>query len=73
MILEIVNQTGGTLVNSTVSAGQLYQSYGMFLNTTYYIGPGTQPVFTKANAYTWEGGRGVRCDFWRGLGGIVPE
>jgi len=26
-----------------------------------------------ANAYTWEGGRGVRCDFWRSMGEKVPE
>lgn len=25
------------------------------------------------NAYTWEGGRGTRCDFWKSVGEIVPE
>lgn len=29
--------------------------------------------FSLVNAYTWEGGRGVRCDFWRSMAGIVPE
>jgi len=25
------------------------------------------------DAYTWEGGRGMRCDFWKSVGDIVPE
>ncbi|EMC98882.1 hypothetical protein BAUCODRAFT_103438 [Baudoinia panamericana UAMH 10762] len=29
--------------------------------------------FSLVNAYTWEGGRGTRCDFWRALGELVPE
>lgn len=26
-----------------------------------------------ADAYIWEGGRGVRCDFWKSMGWLVPE
>ncbi|KAK3068502.1 hypothetical protein LTR53_013873 [Teratosphaeriaceae sp. CCFEE 6253] len=29
--------------------------------------------FTLVNAYTWEGGRGMRCDFWRAVGELVPQ
>jgi carboxylesterase type B len=29
--------------------------------------------FHVADAYTWEGGRGVRCDFWKSMGELVPE
>ncbi|KIW40530.1 uncharacterized protein PV06_07718 [Exophiala oligosperma] len=35
--------------------------------------PGLSNSITLVNAYTWEGGRGYRCDMWRGLGSIVPE
>lgn len=42
-------------------------------NLTEYGGPGLQNNFTSVNAYTWEGGRGYRCDFWRSVGAIVPE
>lgn len=69
----IVNQTGGELVNSTVQGGYLLQSYGENLNTTYFVGEGREPAFDIVNARTWEGDRGVRCDFWRSIGGIVPE
>ncbi|KAF1944125.1 acetylcholinesterase precursor [Clathrospora elynae] len=56
-----LNQTGGTLVlpNSTVT-------------TEYLTGPSLMNNFTLANAYTWEAGRGARCDFWRSVGQIIP-
>ncbi|KAL6253332.1 hypothetical protein RBB50_001055 [Rhinocladiella similis] len=34
--------------------------------------PDLSNSITLVNAYTWEGGRGYRCDMWRGLGAIVP-
>jgi hypothetical protein len=42
-------------------------------NETEYRDPGLTNNFTLVNAYTWEGGRGYRCDFWRSMAGIVPE
>ncbi|KAI9817429.1 MAG: hypothetical protein M1827_001038 [Pycnora praestabilis] len=36
------------------------------------VGPGLVNEFTLANGYTWEGGRGVRCDFWRSMAEVVP-
>jgi hypothetical protein len=56
-----LNQTGGTLVpqNSTVA-------------NTYLTGPSLMNNFTLANAYTWEAGRGARCDFWRSVAPIIP-
>lgn len=39
----------------------------------YCTGPTQANRFRLANAYTWEGGRGVRCDFWRMMGEKVPE
>lgn len=39
----------------------------------YCTGPGELNTIRLADAYTWEGGRGVRCDFWRAMGELVPE
>jgi carboxylesterase type B len=66
-----VNQTGGELVTD-LKAFPLV-SYGKFLNSTYYVDPGLEPTFSLVNMYTWEGGRGYRCDFWRSMGSAVPE
>ena len=35
--------------------------------------PNAVNTIRLANAYTWEGGRGMRCDFWRSVGELVPE
>ncbi|OAL05040.1 alpha/beta-hydrolase [Phaeosphaeriaceae sp. SRC1lsM3a] len=55
-----LNQTGGTLVpkNSTTQE--------------YLTGPTLMNNFTLANSYTWEAGRGARCDFWRSVAQIIP-
>lgn len=66
-----MNQTGGTLVNATI--GMLDSSYGEDLYSQFYIGPGLTPNFSLVDAFTWEGGRGVRCDFWRSVAALVPE
>ncbi|KAL2401470.1 Chlorogenic acid esterase [Exophiala dermatitidis] len=42
-------------------------------NLTEYGEPGLVNNITLVNAYTWEAGRGYRCDLWRSLGAIVPE
>lgn len=68
-----VNETGGELVNSTVQGGTLYQSYNKIFNITYFVGGGRKPAFSIVSGRTWEDDRGVRCDFWRSIGGIVPE
>lgn len=58
-----LNTTGGTLQEVVVTP-----------NLTYYLrfDPGVVNVFELANAYTWEAGRGARCDFWRKVGNLVP-
>ena len=35
--------------------------------------PGLSNDIGLVNAYTWEGGRGYKCDFSRSVGSIVPE
>lgn len=62
-----------------------YQPYMIDLNATCGVHrhalehletcglPGDLNNITLVNAYTWEGGRGFRCDFWRAMGQLVPE
>lgn len=59
-----LNQTGGTLTLSSVLSG--------LLNVTTQTGVGAMNNLRLVNAYTWEGGRGQRCDFWRSVGAVVP-
>ena len=42
-------------------------------NATEFEEPGLKNAFEIVNAYTWEGGRGERCKFWRSVGRVVPE
>lgn len=60
-----LNQTGSSLISVPIPA------YGV--NVTEQSGIGAVNNFRLVNAYTWEGGRGVRCDFWRSMGSKVPE
>jgi carboxylesterase type B len=59
-----LNQTGGQESSIAVALG---------LNTTVAVGPGLQNNFSLVNAYTWEDGRGFRCDWWRSTGISVPQ
>lgn len=61
-----LNQTGGQLVSVISPLPPL-------IPVNEYEGTGLRNNFTLADAYTWEGGRGVRCDFWKSVGEIVPE
>ncbi len=58
-----LNQTGGTL-GSMPDLGA---------NVTIFTGPGLRNDFSKVNAYTWEGGRGARCDYWRSIHNLLPN
>ncbi|KAL9016683.1 MAG: hypothetical protein Q9185_005962 [Variospora sp. 1 TL-2023] len=64
-----LNQSGGTPFQSNPYPGM---NSGLD-NVTQFADPGLRNDFTLVNAYTWEGGRGMRCDFWRSVGQIVPE
>ncbi|KAI0148284.1 putative carboxylesterase [Hypoxylon sp. NC0597] len=41
----------------------------------YYVrdGPGIVNNFNLSDAFSWEGGRGARCDFWRAVSERVPQ
>jgi len=58
-----LNESGGVPLTMT----------SLGVNVTEYEGPGLRNNFTLVDAYTWEGGRGYRCDFWRSMGLSVPE
>lgn len=64
-----LNQSGGIQYEFQASTDPLIPT----VNTTIYIGPGLTNNFSLVNAYTWEAGRGYRCDFWRSVAAIVPE
>lgn len=40
-------------------------------NVTYCDGPLNE--IRLVDAYSWEAGRGTRCDFWKSVGELVPE
>ncbi|KAL8918910.1 MAG: hypothetical protein Q9208_007091 [Pyrenodesmia sp. 3 TL-2023] len=64
-----LNQSGGVAFEAAAYPGL---ATGLD-NVTQFSEPGLRNDFTLVNAYTWEGGRGMRCDFWRSVGRIVPE
>jgi len=57
-------QTGGTPIQYPATTG---------VNLTVSGNPGLHNDISLVNAWTWEGGRGYRCEFWRSVGPIVPE
>jgi carboxylesterase type B len=58
-----LNETGGVEVHTSTAQ----------FNHTSIEGPGLRNDFRIVDAYSWEASRGVRCDFWRSIAGIVPE
>ncbi|KAI9711686.1 MAG: hypothetical protein M1828_001797 [Chrysothrix sp. TS-e1954] len=64
----ILNQTGGVPFLTEGS-----QAPGVPHAVTEFRNPGLQNHFTLADAYSWEGGRGRRCDFWRSVAKVMPE
>ncbi|KAH6678129.1 carboxylesterase type B [Halenospora varia] len=63
-----LNQTGGVerTINRSIFTGET-------VSIPISVGPGLRNNFSLVDAFTWEGGRGTRCDFWRAMGGLVPE
>ncbi|KAL2216662.1 putative carboxylesterase [Thermoascus aurantiacus ATCC 26904] len=59
-----LNQTGGHLMSEVDGVTGI--------KIPVYEGSGLKPDFALVDAYTWEGGRGQRCDFWRMMSARVP-
>lgn len=59
-----LNTTGGTTTKKVVTS-----------RLSYYerTGEGIVNTFRLANASSWEGGRGARCEFWRSVAARVPQ
>ncbi|KAL2826715.1 Alpha/Beta hydrolase protein [Aspergillus cavernicola] len=59
-----LNTTGGTVRHHVVTP-----------SLSYYLreGDGVVNTFRLGDAYSWEGGRGHRCAFWRGVSASVPQ
>ena len=64
-----LNETGGIPYETVGTDNFAYTE----VNVTEYKGPGLRNDISLVNAYLWEGGRGVRCDFWRSMGVLIPE
>ena len=62
-------------INLNESGGTAFEAEALFIDVdiTEFGGRGLGNGFELVEAYTWEGGRGARCDFWRRVGAIVPE
>lgn len=66
--------TGAQMGNLNTTGGVPYQAVTQFGATvTQFQNPGVQNAFSLVNAYSWEGGRGKRCEFWRGIASKVPN
>lgn len=63
-----INMTGGVpdIIDWTPVVGNI-------VNVTQMIGPGLEARFRMVDAWSWEGGRGERCEFWKNFGSSVPE
>ncbi|KAL6705218.1 hypothetical protein ACN47E_007178 [Coniothyrium glycines] len=59
-----LNTTGG--VRTPIKATEDLQ-YNL------YADPGVSNVITVADAVKWEGGRGKRCEFWKGVAKNIPQ
>jgi hypothetical protein len=59
-----LNETGGTPYQFTTAWGA---------TVTQFMQPGLKNAISVANAYTWEGGRGKRCDFWKAMSPQIPQ
>ncbi|SPO05142.1 related to esterase [Cephalotrichum gorgonifer] len=58
-----LNQTGGVAFQAATQWGT---------TVTQFANPGLQNAITVVPADEWEGGRGARCAFWKGLTPSIP-
>ncbi|KAI0475603.1 alpha/beta-hydrolase [Xylariaceae sp. FL0804] len=55
-------------INLNETGGVPYQTYSQWgTPVTQYAEPGLRNAISSFNAYTWEAGRGARCDFWKSI------
>jgi carboxylesterase type B len=61
-----------TMLNLNTTGGTPYIAATQYGNVTQFMEPGLENDFKRVNAYTWEGGRGKRCDFWKSMAPKIP-
>jgi hypothetical protein len=62
-----LNMTGGVPVQVLWNNGFVH------FNVTQYANPGLAANLAIVDGYSWEGGRGARCEFFKEIGKYVPE
>jgi hypothetical protein len=74
---KVANTTGTNLADNwpVFSPATPYSLIGTMdtPNVTQFREPGLVNDFRLVDVYLWEGGRRIRCDFWRSVGAVVPE
>ncbi|KAF2203674.1 carboxylesterase type B [Delitschia confertaspora ATCC 74209] len=63
---------GNKMMNLNQTGGTPYEKIQFGTNVTQYMEPGLKNAFSVVDAYTWEGRRGKRCEFWRNMAVKVP-
>ncbi|KAH8201743.1 hypothetical protein TruAng_004095 [Truncatella angustata] len=58
-----LNTTGGTIAEVKITPELIYYER---------LGPGIVNNFRLVNSLSWEGDRGLRCDFWRSVSASIP-
>ncbi|KAL9106629.1 MAG: hypothetical protein Q9227_008349 [Pyrenula ochraceoflavens] len=66
---------GGMMLNLNETGGVPFSAHAVQTtpNATENMEPGLMNDISVVNAWSWEGGRGARCEFWKGRGPRVPE
>lgn len=64
--------TQRSMLNLNTTGGVPYTYNWQGIDVTQFKEPGLQNKFEKVNAYTWEGGRGKRCEFWKTMAPRIP-
>lgn len=63
------------MINFNLTGGEPYsaQPVPTMPNVTQHEGPGLTNDIRLVDAYSWEAGRGARCEFWRNISDRVPQ
>lgn len=75
---NITGEAGYKMLNLNMTGGHPTQilwssADNVKFNITQYVGPGLTAKIDVVDAWSWEGGRGERCEFWAKIGKWVPE
>ncbi|KAI1339831.1 inactive carboxylesterase 4 [Xylariaceae sp. FL0016] len=61
-------------INLNETGGVPYETNTTWLTiVTQYMEPGLRNDITSFDAYSWEAGRGARCDYWKSIGSKIMK